>query len=479
MKEKWDCIRKNNYCPQCLGLGHSIENCRQISWLCKCGGSKHHYMLCNKVSENAHLQKRNSYSGENENKTLRRVDTGTCYTNDCTAYYPVHRVNIKGWNTRVYAFMDSGSNASYITDACAKKHKLKQVNRVSLNISTVGGSKKEHSSNVYEIPFVTSDKKVVVVNAYSLPKITNPSPPVRSVDLVHLFPDFALDSLTRPSTEIDILIGADSYGLHPKLEIAKSGDNLFLMQGPLGVCIVGTHPNLPKETFEDSALCMVDQVCKNTILLSSHPALTQPHSSIKGEENVVSEGKTKSKVAPEIETEIISKIIDIFEHYSIDAKIVTSKNKAFKNESNAQQKDSLAPLKVESKVQQQKAETNASPANSKLKSTPSKVEPKTQNKGEPLKPESKIRQKVEHLASLKIESKVQQKAGNSAPSKVESNVQQKAQNSAPLKVESKIQQHVGKLTPLKVESNVQQKVQYLHPHWYIKKNGTKEVRNSR
>ena len=284
MKEKWDCVRKNNYCPQCLGLGHSIENCRQISWLCKCGGSKHHYMLCNKVSENAHLQKRNSYSGENENKTLRRVDTGTCYTNDCTAYYPVHRVNIKGWNTRVYAFMDSGSNASYITDACAKKHKLKQVNRVSLNISTVGGSKKEQSSNVYEIPFVTSDKKVVVVNAYSLPKITNPSPPVRSVDLVHLFPDFALDSLTRPSTEIDILIGADSYGLHPKVEIAKSGDNLFLMQGPLGVCIVGTHPNLPKETFEDSALCMVDQVCKNTMLLGSHPALTQPHSFILGEE---------------------------------------------------------------------------------------------------------------------------------------------------------------------------------------------------
>ena len=212
------------------------------------------------------------------------MDTGTCYTNDCTAYYPVHRVIIKGWNTKVHAFMDSGSNASYITDACAKKHKLKQVNRVSLNISTVGGSKKEQSSNVYEIPFVTSDKKVIVVNAYSLPKITNPSPPVRSVDLVHLFPDFALDSLTRPSTEIDILIGPDSYGLHPKIEIAKSGDNLFLMQGPLGVCIVGTHPNLPKETFEDSALCMVDQVCKNTMLLGSHPALTQPHSFILGEE---------------------------------------------------------------------------------------------------------------------------------------------------------------------------------------------------
>ena len=67
---------------------------------------------------------------------------------------------------------------------------------------------------------VTDRKKWAHV--YSLPKITNPTPPVCREDLKSLFPDYEVSSLVHPSSDIDILLSSDWFGLHPKTEVAKS-----------------------------------------------------------------------------------------------------------------------------------------------------------------------------------------------------------------------------------------------------------------
>ena len=88
--------------------------------------------------------------------------------NGNTAIYPVHTVNIKGSSRPVTVFMDSGSNASYITKSCAERHNLKKIKTVSLGINTVGGARKKTNSSIFEVPIVTRDKKVVVIQIYSL-----------------------------------------------------------------------------------------------------------------------------------------------------------------------------------------------------------------------------------------------------------------------------------------------------------------------
>ena len=282
-QQKKDYLKENKHCFKCLRKGHFGKDCpNPTKYLCKCGKTpNHHYLMCKYKVNNEDTG--NASAIVVEDKVSETV-IHSCSNQGDVSYYPVHKVQLKGWNTNVHAFMDGGSTASYITSSCAEKHKLKKINKVKLNISTVGGTKKEHSSTIYEVPLVTKDKKVVTINAYSLPKITNPAPPVKGTDLNHLFPDFALDSLTRPSANIDVLIGSDSFGLHPKVEIAKNGDNLSLMKGPLGVCLVGTHPYFCKENFEDTALVSVNNVHTSTMLINSHPALAQPHSFILGEE---------------------------------------------------------------------------------------------------------------------------------------------------------------------------------------------------
>ena len=282
LKQKYSVLRKKNLCFKCFGK-HPRSDC--VASSCKCG-QDHHFLLCNQQgkgdssqsSSNSHL----TSVKECEESSSIPVTSSTCYSKGNQAFYPVHIVHLEGNKNPVTIFMDGGSNASYVTEACAKRYRLKKLSDVSLNINTVGGSRKEHSSSLYEIPLVTNQRKVVTVKAYSLPKITNPAPPVSREDIKHLFPEFEVSSLVRPSSDIDILLGSDWFGLHPKKEIAKCGDNLSVMKGSLGVCLVGSHPHLQNSSFEETNLCLVEST--DTFLIQSHPALSQPYSFIVGEE---------------------------------------------------------------------------------------------------------------------------------------------------------------------------------------------------
>ena len=289
IKERFDKVREKHLCFNCLGK-HSRKDCTKP--LCKCGKG-HHKLLCsgNKDTKlnKEHGDTNNSSSShedcevkENESTLVKTSALGAA-TGD-VALYPVHTVYLKGCKHPVTVFMDGGSNSSYITKSCAEKLKLKKVKTVSLDISTVGGGKKVQNSSVYEVPIITKDKKIITVIAYSLPIITNPTFPIDKEMLESLFPDFQVSELARPSKEIDILIGTDYFGLHPKTEIARSGKNLSIMSGELGGCLVGSHPQL--KNFENSVLYTegLETIQKNTYLSQSHPGFSDPQSFILGEE---------------------------------------------------------------------------------------------------------------------------------------------------------------------------------------------------
>ena len=53
--------------------------------------------------------------------------------------------------------------------------------------------------------------------------------PVSKLDLkviARLFPDYGPEALQRGSSSVDILLGCDYFGLHPKQELTKAGDHL-------------------------------------------------------------------------------------------------------------------------------------------------------------------------------------------------------------------------------------------------------------
>ena len=53
---------------------------------------------------------------------------------------------------------------------------------------------------------------------------------------------------------MDVLLGCDYFGLHPKQEESRCGDYVSIMTGSLGICLQGSHPDLLDETTYDSKL---------------------------------------------------------------------------------------------------------------------------------------------------------------------------------------------------------------------------------
>ena len=166
--------------------------------------------------------------------------------------------------------MDGGSNASYVTSKCASKYKLRHIDKVTLNVTTVGGENKEFLCSIYEVPLTTAECRVVKLTAYELPEITGRLSCLDRKVLSKLFPDYDPDMLLRKADKVDMLIGTNYYGLHPKNEVARAGENLSIMSGELGVCVVGTHPCLKESSVLQATVPRTLHVSKHRVTGTHH-----------------------------------------------------------------------------------------------------------------------------------------------------------------------------------------------------------------
>ena len=81
--------------------------------------------------------------------------------------------------------------------------------------------------------------------------------PVRKVDtnvLIQLFPDYEPECLQRKSSNVDVLLGCDHFGLHPKKEEAQCGEKVSKMSSEIGICLQGSNPDLKEETRSNTNL---------------------------------------------------------------------------------------------------------------------------------------------------------------------------------------------------------------------------------
>ncbi|KXJ06928.1 hypothetical protein AC249_AIPGENE19758 [Exaiptasia diaphana] len=60
------------------------------------------------------------------------------------------------------------------------------------------------------------------IKAFGMDKITGPVSKLDPDTVTELFPQFDADCLQRKNTHVDVLLGCDYFGLHPKKEEAKS-----------------------------------------------------------------------------------------------------------------------------------------------------------------------------------------------------------------------------------------------------------------
>ena len=82
------------------------------------------------------------------------------------------------------------------------------------------------------------------IQVYGIEEITGPVDQLDKKVIEDLFPGYDASALIRSPKQVDLLIGTDAYGLHCRKEVAKAGENLFIMEGPLGATLIGHHHRL-------------------------------------------------------------------------------------------------------------------------------------------------------------------------------------------------------------------------------------------
>ena len=261
--KRYEALKQAKVCFICFG-NHFKQKCPKYANPCTCGFKGHHPLLCKS-------------EGHKEGTPHHIHVDSTSYVAESTglALYPIQQAKVCGTAKTVTVFSDGGSNTTYITHRAADRIRAKKINNFTLDVTTMGNVEKTYDTCQYQFELATDKGKKVTITAFGMDRITGPVSKLDTNVLSELFPGYEPETLQRKTTHVDILLGCDYFGLHPKLEEARCGDNLSIMRGEFGVCLQGTHPELKEETKYDSNLAKA--IHESKIRTESHHVSLDAH----------------------------------------------------------------------------------------------------------------------------------------------------------------------------------------------------------
>lgn len=256
-------LRIANLCFKCFG-DHRRIYCKRNEACKFCKETDHHYMICpqeNRQPASPMTREASTHEtvggseGTEDSEDIEAVESDSNLVQSASlALYPIQQVPVAGMGRTMTVFFDGGSNTTYVTHKAADRLRLRKLKRYALEVTTMGNVHKTYDTWMYEVPLVSRSGKKIVVHAYGMEKITGPVNTLDMNVISALFPEFETNALQRKSTTVDMLIGGNYFGLHPKTELARAGENLSVMEGEFGICLQGSHPELKEDTRCDSNL---------------------------------------------------------------------------------------------------------------------------------------------------------------------------------------------------------------------------------
>lgn len=207
-------VKSNNRCFNCLSMKHAVFQCKS-KYRCHSCKKKHHTLL--HVDETIDSQEpidENKLPGPSN--TTRKIISG--HTHGSSVAYQsilptvtIRVINASGQTTLCRAMLDSGSQASFITERCVQQLGLVRKNaRVSL--SGIGTSDAGITRGIVTIQIKPDDGSNLIVETFILKTITSQLPE-GYIELPHKsWPNLKLaDHGFCNQTEIDVLIGIDHF----------------------------------------------------------------------------------------------------------------------------------------------------------------------------------------------------------------------------------------------------------------------------
>ena len=162
--------------------------------------------------------------------------------NETFALTPVQRIAAKGNVQQLTAFFDAGSNIHLVRRAFAEEAGWVGT-PVRQSITTTGGVTKDWDTTLYSVPLVRSDGTEVRLLATALDQITEEMARVDVAAAAAMFGCRASE-ISRPSGQVDLLIGIQSAGIFPTVRAARGNLRLLSSQFGSGLLLDGAHPEV-------------------------------------------------------------------------------------------------------------------------------------------------------------------------------------------------------------------------------------------
>ena len=245
IEERIRLLIQHKACFKCAG-SHRKQYCEEEVTCSICHRTTHHTLLCREATGVSSTEDKNK---EQEDTGMTEVSTNFGNRETMSTLFAIHEVPVAGTRHKAVVFYDNGSNTSYITHRAAKRLKATKLGRHTLVMKGIGNKTSEYATNAYRIRLVSMGGETISIIAYGLNEITSPVSPIGMETIHKLFPDRKdAFELSRSCGNVDLLLGAEYYGYHPKVEIDYAGKHLFVVEGPFGKCLIGSHPLIKENT---------------------------------------------------------------------------------------------------------------------------------------------------------------------------------------------------------------------------------------
>jgi len=160
-----------------------------------------------------------------------------------------------------------GSNGSFTSERAARKWGAQQIDKVDLKMNTLGEHEVNETSTIHGIKLQTTKGKTITILDYSLWKLTGAiNRPLDANIFESLLPKVDTNKLLKKTVPIDLVIGNDILGLHPRHQVGQAGPHLYAYSGPFGQCAQEAQPafsnffTLPSSSFHVQATMMHKKV---------------------------------------------------------------------------------------------------------------------------------------------------------------------------------------------------------------------------
>ena len=239
INERLELIKKSGLCFGCLRHGHNSRQCRKRKTCSKCGAR--HPSLLHVDPKNRQDEERPGPPPELKNEVCG--GTKTDRAGPVMSILPVLVTGQNGSTSQTYAFLDSGSSATFITTALAEKLRL-EGKETSLTLTTVEQDGLKISSQAVaglQVSSLDGSGSVKLPLAFTIQKIPVTSSDIPDASIAQRWPHLA--GINIPAVEADdvgLLIGCNCpLAMEPWDVVHCENGGPYAIKTCLGWTIVG------------------------------------------------------------------------------------------------------------------------------------------------------------------------------------------------------------------------------------------------